>query len=82
MCKKKVDDLCNKEKNKFLKKFLNTTFEIGTNRSYRTIFIKKTKMLLDCKDKTDDIINNERSYLQIYRDLNKQKNNVNNVTEI
>jgi hypothetical protein len=82
MCKKKVDDLYNKEKNKFLKKFLNTTFEIGTNRSYRTIFIKKTKMLLDCKDKTDDIINNERSYLQIYRDLNKQKNNVNNVTEI
>lgn len=82
ICKKKVEDLYNKEKNKFLKKFQNTTFEIGTNRAYRTIFIKKTKMLLDCKDKADDIINNQRSYLQIYRNLNKQKNNVDYVTEI
>ena len=64
-------------KNKFLKKCNDKLNEIkSNNRYYRQIYIQKTKMLLNIQEKAEEIISNEKSYLDFPQNSNTQNINI------
>ena len=65
------------DKNKFLKKWNDKLNEIkSNNRIYRQIYVQKTKMLLNTQEKTEDIISNEKIYLDFPENTNTQNINI------